>query len=220
MTQYATRDSTPPSDEPPDVDGATAAHAPCPILVLDACVLLPGTLRRLLLRLAAHGCFLPAWSHQIADEWLRNAARVWQLDRSAFEDDWQAMQQRYPDAMAHDIGHYKTGLQYSDPKDWHVIAAARCMQADHPGQAVGILTRNLKDFNRSELRRLGLFVIDPDRQLASWWPRHAGHIEQALLANESDAHCVDWRAGGPQDILARERLFRLRGRMAASLTSP
>lgn len=216
MTQYATRGSPPPSAEPPGDDTPTP-DATRPILVLDACVLLPGTLRRLLLRLAGHGCFLPAWSHQIADEWLRNAARVWELDRSAFEPDWQAMQQRYPDAMAHDIGHYKAGLTYSDPKDWHVIAAARCMQADRPGQAVGILTRNLKDFNRSELRRLGLFVIDPDRQLAAWWPRHAASIEQALLANEGDADCVDWRPGAPQDILARERLFQLRSMMSASL---
>ena len=36
------------------------------------------------------------------------------------------------------------------------------------------MTWNPKDFNRSELRRQGLDVYNPDRMLAQWWQEDAG----------------------------------------------
>ena len=39
---------------------------------LDACVLYPAPVRDLLLYLADAGLFLPFWSKQINDEWIRN----------------------------------------------------------------------------------------------------------------------------------------------------
>src|SRR3546814_7980339 len=40
-------------------------------------------------------------------------------------------------------------------RSWHVIAAGRAALAAKPDARVAVLTRNLKDFNRSELRHLG-----------------------------------------------------------------
>src|SRR3546814_3634357 len=50
-------------------------------------------------------------------------------------------------------------------KDWHVIAAGRAALAAKPDARVAVQTRNLKDFNRSELRHLGLGLFEPDRFL-------------------------------------------------------
>jgi len=38
-----------------------------------------GILRRLLLRLAEAGVFLPVWTERIGEEWRRNACRIWDI---------------------------------------------------------------------------------------------------------------------------------------------
>src|SRR5690606_16037014 len=114
-------------------------------------------------------------------------------------------------ARIDDPSSYEVGLRYSDPKDWHVIATglaarARCGLPYRP--RVSVLTWNVKDFNRSELRRQGLDVFDPDRLLGLWWQEDAAGIHSVLrdtlrtLAYEGRA-----RAGTLAEILRRERLF-------------
>ncbi|WP_353172399.1 PIN domain-containing protein [Paracandidimonas soli] len=190
--------------------------SPAPaILVIDACVMMSGLQRRLLLALGASGVFQPAWSERIGDEWKRNAGRLWDIPAESLQEEWDAMQSAFPGAMAHQIDLHKQGLRYSDPKDWHVIAAAREMRERHPCSQVEILTLNMKDFNRSELRRLGLAALTPDRKLAAWWPMHRARIRSII--DELDA--ADPPAGLPRlpmkERLGRERLFMLRSLMAA-----
>ncbi len=55
----------------------TTLPATPPFIVLDACVLMSGILRRLLLRLAEAGVFQPVWTERIGEEWRRNACRMW-----------------------------------------------------------------------------------------------------------------------------------------------
>ncbi len=183
---------------------------PSAILVIDACVMMSGLQRRLMLALGACGLFQPAWSERIGDEWMRNARRLWDIPAENLQADWDAMQSAFPGAMAHEVDQYKQGLRYSDPKDWHVIAVAREMRERHPGSPVEILTLNLKDFNRSELRRLGLSALTPDRKLAAWWPAHETQIHRAIT--ELDA--ADPPSGRPRvpmrERLVRERLLLLR----------
>ncbi len=69
-----------------------------------------------------------------------------------------------PASLEPDIEPYEAGLRYSDPKDFHVIAAglarrARCGLQVPP--VVQVATWNLKDFNRSEMRRQGLDASIP-----------------------------------------------------------
>lgn len=177
-------------------------------VVLDACVLMSGIVRRLLLRLAETGAFRPVWSQRIGDEWRRNAARIWQIDPQWLDTEWAEMQRRFPLADCGDARAFEQGLQYSDAKDWHVIAAARAAQ-QQAGATVVILTWNLKDFNRSELRRLGLRVLDPDRFLSERWAHDAAALARACETIATDAAAL---GGTPQplpDALRRERLFRL-----------
>ncbi len=179
------------------------------VVVLDTCVLISNVLRFLSLGLAQAGHFQPAWSPHIREEWLRNAARLWQVERSALELDWAEWEQRFPLANQGIVHHFQEGLRYSDPKDWHVIAAARAAQFNFPEQPVSILTKNSKDFNRSELKRLGIMRWAPDLFFYALWPqaqltfRHLLHqLPEAVRAPDKEALSVE-------ALLKRERLFEL-----------
>lgn len=188
---------------------AGAAHALPGILVLDTCILLSNVLRRALLRLAAQGCFIPVWSERIGAEWRRNAARIWNVPHDDVAVQWEALQHAFPLANQGDVGGYESGLHRSDPKDWHVIAAGRAAKGRHPGTSAAIVTRNTKDFNRTELRGYGLSLFEPDDLLLRL---HLAHPQRmgALIQD------IPAFAGGPgqepaslESILKRERLFRL-----------
>ncbi|SAI55882.1 Uncharacterised protein [Bordetella trematum] len=189
-----------------------------PFVVLDACVLMSGIVRRLMLRLADAGLYQPVWSERIGLEWRRNAARLWSLPAEVMQAQWEELNERFPDAMEHDLAAYESGLRYSDPKDFHVIAAglarrARCGLQQTP--VVQIATWNLKDFNRSELRRRGLDAFNPDLLLARW---HA--VAPQALRRAAEQVPEDWVALGREAeplaaTLQRERLYRLKSLLAA-----
>ncbi len=179
------------------------------IVVLDTCVLISNVLRFLSLGLAKAGHFQPAWSLHIREEWLRNASRLWEVERSALELDWTQWEQQFPLADQGIVHGFQEGLKYSDPKDWHVIAAARAAQHNFPDQPVSILTKNSKDFNRSELKRLQIVRWAPDAFFCQLWPQaHADFIEllqqmpQAVRSPAKDLLSTE-------ALLKRERLFEL-----------
>lgn len=179
------------------------------VLVIDTCVLISSVLRPLLLRMAQSGCFVPVWSTIIGDEWRRTAARLWQSPTADIEQQWQALQNDFPDADIGDVSHFKAGLERSDPKDWHVIAAGRAAMARYSDSTVAIVTRNIKDFHRAELRRLGLYLFDPDQLMSRFWT-HAPHQVCAHLTALPDYTGIP--GGQPEtleSLLKRERLFRL-----------
>lgn len=179
------------------------------VLVLDTCVLLSNVLRRLLLGLAQQSYLRPIWSDVIADEWQRNARKLWKYFPQSIEEQWSDLERAFPEANLGIVESYKTGLRYSDPKDWHVIAAARAAQARWPEQSVAVLTRNIKDFNRSELRRLGLGLYEPDDYLH----RLALCQPQAMLAVLHSLPSMmvtpEAQALPTSELLRRDRLFRL-----------
>ncbi len=187
-----------------------AVPKPVPaVVVLDTCVLISNVVRRVLLRLVDRGLFRPAWSPVIGDEWQRNAARIWEVDPADIAAQWDQLQRDYPDADMGDVSVYKEGLRRSDPKDWHVVAAARAVLGRCPGSEVAVVTRNLKDFNRSELRGFGLGLLDPDELLVRCWLKDAALVEWSLREIEGDFAAVGREAGPLAEVLRRERLFRL-----------
>lgn len=190
------------------------------VVVIDTCVLMSNVLRRMLLQLATQACFRPAWSAVIGEEWQRNAARIWNVSAVSMYDQWQAMQQAFPQADQGDIDHFKQGLHYSDRKDWHVIAAARAAQANDASISVAVLTRNIRDFNRSELRRLGLGLFDPDQFLVHCLRQYPSRLAALLdqLPGQTQADEKEPEALAP--ILKRERLFRLNRLYPAPVTPP
>ncbi|KDD61455.1 PIN domain protein [Bordetella bronchiseptica OSU553] len=184
-----------------------------PFVVLDACVLMSGIARQLLLRVARAGVFQPVWTERIGEEWRRNAARLWDIPAAALAAQWEAMNASFPRALEVDTQPYETGLRYSDPKDFHVIAAglarrARCGLPQAP--ATLVMTWNLKDFNRSELRRQGLDAFSPDHLLARWWQADPAALRLALATVADDYVALGREPLPLAAILQRERLYRLR----------
>jgi len=178
------------------------------ILVLDTCVLLSNVLRPLILAMSGAGGYLPVWSERIGGEWRRNAARIWGVPAEDVDAQWQSLQSAYPMSDQGDVSLFEGGLLRSDPKDWHVIAAGRAARNRHPLRAGAIVTRNLKDFNRTELRGYGLGLLDPDELLTRLY-LHCPQALEGLLPR-----VLEW-ASGPgrpadsiESVLKRERLFR------------
>ncbi|WP_246013288.1 PIN domain-containing protein [Pigmentiphaga humi] len=167
-------------------------------------------LRPLLLDMAEQGWFRPVWSARIGLEWRRNAARVWGVGVEVLEAQWAALEQRFPDADAGDVALYEASLRYGDPKDRHVVAAGlarRARAALQQRPCVRVLTWNLKDFDRAELRRQDMSVWDPDRQLADWAAQDPAGVAAALAGVPAYARLLE-RDEPVMATLRRERLFR------------
>ncbi len=177
-------------------------------VVLDTCVLVSSVLRVLLLDLAQDGWYQPVWSHGIAREWKRTVARLWERSPEDIDQRWQAMQTAFPQADMGDVTAFTEGLRYTASHDWHVVAAGRAVAAQQPGCRVAVVTRNTRDFHRTEMRRLNLMLLDPDQFLVRLWHQDAARISPFVTALPSRAHV----AGKPLEtldaMLRRERLFR------------
>ena len=179
------------------------------LLVLDTCVLLSNVLRRVFLRLASEGHCIPVWSERIGEEWRRNAARIWKVPAEDIGEQWASLQMAHPLANQGDVSQYEAGLHRSDPKDWHVIAAGRAAKGRHPGQRAAIVTRNTRDFNRTELRGYGMTLFEPDELLMRFHLAHPDALRRMM------PEIPNWAVGAGKEpdtleaVLKRERLFRL-----------
>lgn len=179
-------------------------------LVLDACVMMSGLLRPLLLNLAYSGLFTPLWNDKIGQEWMRNAARLWPIDRDLLEQEWQKMQGMFPMANMGDVKDFEINLRHTDRKDKHVAATGVAAVARLVPGPINILTWNLKDFSRSELRKQQLGLMDPDRLLSQWWTKHSLEIKVHIESTINELISNGRREPEPVvTLLKRDRLFRL-----------
>jgi hypothetical protein len=183
-----------------------------PALVLDACIMMSGLLRPLLLNLAKTGLFDPLWTDKIGQEWQRNAARLWPIDPELLKSEWQSMQELFPSANMGDVTPFEASLKHTDRKDKHVAATGiAAVETAHLGP-ISVLTWNIKDFSRSELRRQQLGLIDPDRLLSQWWPTHRQTLSESLKLTVAELVSSGRRQPEPMlGMLRRDRLFRLAG---------
>jgi predicted nucleic acid-binding protein len=127
------------------------------LVVLDACVLYPPSLRDLLLTLAALDAFDVRWSEAILEELHRNVvADNPQLDAERFRSHTLAeMTKHFPEAMVAVGPSDIDGRLDNDPKDRHVAAVAIV------SHAAMIVTMNVKDFQGKALETAGVAVITP-----------------------------------------------------------
>ena len=117
--------------------------------VLDACVLVPSTLRDVLLEIAVRQVYRPLWSEKIEEEVERTVLRL-HAQRGRDEEESRGYVKRLrrkmnlalPDAQ---VQGWETGPRLPDPGDRHVVAAALMGRADV------IVTFNLKDFDDAAL---------------------------------------------------------------------
>ncbi len=125
-------------------------------VVLDACVLYPTVLRRILLGVGQAGLYQPLWSERILEEWARAVARDGALAETGVRGEIAALKADWPRAMVAPRASDLARLVLPDENDVHVLAAAIAGSAD------GILTVNAKDFPRHTLAEEGVARFDPD----------------------------------------------------------
>jgi predicted nucleic acid-binding protein len=126
------------------------------LVVLDACVLYPASLRDLLLTLSGFDAFDVAWSEEILEEVRRNVvADHPDIDPDRFTSHTLgAMRSAFPEASV--TGYEETTATLdNDPKDRHVAAAAIVARAD------AIVTVNVADFRGATLDAAGIKVQTP-----------------------------------------------------------
>ncbi len=112
--------------------------------------------------LASGGSIRAHWTNEIHDEWMRNVARDYGVDRAILNRVRNLMDRAAGDAL---IGRYRQHTHLfpnTDRKDRHVAAAAVAAAKISGANIVTIITWNLKDFDRNELATAGVAAEDPD----------------------------------------------------------
>jgi len=124
--------------------------------LLDANVLMPTTLRGLLLAAAAGGGFAPLWSARILEEWARAARRLPGDGEAVARAEIARLRAAWPQAEVAPAPDLEATLALPDPADRHVLAAAIA------GGVEALVTRNRRDFPTRTLARHGILLRDPD----------------------------------------------------------
>jgi predicted nucleic acid-binding protein len=129
------------------------------VVLLDANVLYPATLRDFLITLATTGLYSAKWTEQIHDEWSRNLLEKRPELEAALARTRELMNIAVPDCLVSGYEPLIEGLELPDPDDRHVLAASiRC------GAQI-IVTHNLKDFPEDTLYHYGIEAMHPDEFL-------------------------------------------------------
>jgi predicted nucleic acid-binding protein len=111
------------------------------VVLYDATVLYPSTLRDLLIRVAQAGLVQAKWSDQILDEVFRNlTANRPDLDPQKLARTRDLMNKAVRDCLVSGYEPLLEAIELPDPDDRHVLAAAI------KARAQVIVTHNLKDF--------------------------------------------------------------------------
>lgn len=129
-----------------------------PLVVLDACVILPMPLCDTLLRAAEAEFYRPHFSQQILDEVTRNLIQMGKMTEAKAARYQANIKDAFPEAMV-EVPEQLVKLMTNHPKDRHVVAAAVKANAEV------IVTFNLKDFPKEALEPFGVEAQHPDNFL-------------------------------------------------------
>jgi predicted nucleic acid-binding protein len=127
-------------------------------VVLDACVLIPATLRDTLLRAVEKGMYRLHWSSEILDEVRRNLVKRGMTSPEDARDLVDQMDRFFAEANVRGFEALIRSMS-NDEKDRHVLAAAVMSQSQV------IVTSNIKDFPRKALDPFGIEAQTPDEFL-------------------------------------------------------
>jgi predicted nucleic acid-binding protein len=146
------------------------------VVVLDANVLFPFTVRDTLLRAAAAGFYQVRWSAEILDETTRNLVSTGILTGQKAERLRAVMAQAFPEA---EVTGYEplVATMRNQPKDRHVVAAA--VKAG----AQVIVTSNLRDFAALPP---GIEAHSPDRFLCDLFDMDPDGFVELLRVQAAD----------------------------------
>jgi predicted nucleic acid-binding protein len=165
------------------------------VVVYDASVLYPSTLRDLLIRIAQSGLTQAKWTEQILDEMFAALTRNRpELDPSKLNRTRSLMATAVRDWKVTGYEPLIDALKLPDPDDRHVLAAAIRARAQV------IVTSNLKHFPANELRQWDIEPKSPDDFVRD----QIGHDRAAVFAAVQQI-ADSWRnpPGSPDDVLDR-----------------
>jgi predicted nucleic acid-binding protein len=180
--------------------------------LIDACVLVPDALRRIVLNVAAEGLIVPLWSARIIAEWQHAAARRGTEAAARAAEAWLAMQTAFPDATVPPAPEIEAALRLPDPDDCHVLAAAIA------GRAEAVMTFNHSDFPARVLAAHGLRRESPDSVLHMLWSGDPATVARAIAAARRTMP-----PAGPPDAHAPIRAFLRRAglpRLGKAMSAP
>lgn len=128
------------------------------VVLLDACVLFPMSLRDTLLRAAEKGLYRVQFTEAILEELRKNLVTQRGLEEEKAQRLVDKVRESFPEAL---VTHYESliSVMTNDEKDRHVLAAAV-----KTGAKV-IVTENLKDFRQESLAPFDIEAQKPDQFL-------------------------------------------------------
>jgi predicted nucleic acid-binding protein len=126
-----------------------------PVVVLDANVLIPLSLRDTILRAAEKGLCRVHWTDEILEETRRNLVALGFTTQEQADNMIGAMRRFFEDVAVIDYQQYIPQMT-DHPKDRHVTAAAWCIRASE------IVTFNVRDFRPQDLAPFNLRAVSPD----------------------------------------------------------
>jgi len=189
------------------------------VVVYDACVLYPASVRDLLIRIANTGVVRARWSDRILDECFRNvAANQPHIPAPALERTRRLMTEAVPDCLVRGYEDLESGLDLPDPDDRHVLAAA--IRAG----AQAIVTYNLRDFPDHVLARYDIESKHPDEFVLDTIDLAPGAVVQCVTDQAASYRRPPMSIPELLDVLRRRELVRsvakLRDLLGAGGESP
>lgn len=171
------------------------------VVVYDANVLYPSTLRDLLIRVAMVGMVQAKWTDEILDETFENLkTNRPDLDAAKLDETRRRMMSAIRDCLVRDYEPLIPALDLPDPDDRHVLAAAvKC-------HAQVLVTWNLSDFPQDRLAGWNVEAKSPDDFLLDQIDLDRDTVWAAVNDIASAWH----GEATPEDVLAsleRDRLY-------------
>lgn len=187
------------------------------LLTLDTCVLMHTFTRNLLLRLYQEEICTPVWSNEIGIEWLRNAPRIWKVERNIVATLWEEMQAKHPHANLGDVEVDEVLFKKIDKKDRHIAACAWQAQQSTPQKESILLTWNTKDFHKKTLRELGIALKTPEQYLSELWSTHQALLVTLFQQGRENHLALGLPDYTIEELLKRDKLYRVAKLYLASL---
>ncbi len=166
------------------------------VVLYDANVLYPSTLRDLLIRIAQAGLVQAKWTDQILDEVFGNlATNRPDLDPRRLARTRDLMNRAVRDCLVTGYEPLVDALDLTDPNDRHVLAAAI------KARAQVIVTRNLKDFPSTVLEEWDMEAKSADAFILDQIDLNPDSVHGAVQRTPRSAHTPShrpWRCPSPR----------------------
>ncbi len=148
-------------------------------VILDACVLIPASLRDTLLRAAERGMYRLHWSDQILAEVKRNLVKREMTSFLEAQELIDEMSEFFAEAF---VRGFETLIpcMTNDEKDRHVLAAAVMSRSQV------IVTSNIKDFPSTALAPFGVEAQTPDEFLTHLFDLSPNYMIKILTEQAGD----------------------------------